>query len=176
MAKFCASCSTPLLEGAHFCIKCGILITEENSVEKFPEDAFDEEFIYDDEMLPDVELEDAIMEAEKEELSVGKFDPVSVGGFVGLTLLYSIPVVGLIVCIVMAFAAKKINTKNFARANVVLRLGSLLLTITAIITGLVLGALGFMYLEGEFTTEETVESYYEYSVDLDEQFNNLFGN
>lgn len=39
--------------------------------------------------------------------------------YFGLMLLFSIPVVGLIACIVMSFALKNKNTRNFARAALI---------------------------------------------------------
>ena len=48
-------------------------------------------------------------------------DCVSVGTYLWLTIVYSIPVVGLIISIVMAFAPQKSrNLTNFARAYMII--------------------------------------------------------
>ena len=56
------------------------------------------------------------------------------GSFFGLILLFSVPVVGFISAIVMAFAPKNKNIKNFARAALIW------LVIGALLLGLVIGA------------------------------------
>lgn len=43
----------------------------------------------------------------------------SVMSYFGLMLLFSIPVVGLIACIIMSFTLKNKNTRNFARAALI---------------------------------------------------------
>ena len=51
----------------------------------------------------------------------GRFGVAGVGAFLGLTILYAIPVIGWICCLVMACGAvKNQNLRNFARANLIL--------------------------------------------------------
>jgi hypothetical protein len=45
-----------------------------------------------------------------------EFEPISSWGYVGYTILFSFPVVGLIFLIVFAFSGKNINRRNFARS------------------------------------------------------------
>lgn len=49
----------------------------------------------------------------------GRYGVVGTGAFFGLMLLFAIPVVGWIACIVMAFASKNENIKHFARAMLI---------------------------------------------------------
>lgn len=49
----------------------------------------------------------------------GKYGVLSTGAFFGLILLFAIPVIGCIACIVMAFAPKNENLKHFARAMLI---------------------------------------------------------
>jgi hypothetical protein len=45
-----------------------------------------------------------------------KYAVMSTGSYIGHTLLFAIPVVGWLACIVMAFAAKNLNKRNYARS------------------------------------------------------------
>lgn len=57
--------------------------------------------------------------------------PVSTLKFLGLILLFSLPLVGWIICLVMAFAAKNANVRHFARASMIWILVTLILTVAA---------------------------------------------
>ncbi|MBQ3077400.1 MAG: hypothetical protein IJC43_06050, partial [Clostridia bacterium] len=61
-----------------------------------------------------------------------KYEPITTGGFVGLMLLMCIPILGQILMLVWAFAARKVNKRNFARA-------SLILFAVVLVLGLLLG-------------------------------------
>lgn len=45
-----------------------------------------------------------------------EYKPISMWGYFGYELLFSIPCIGLIVLIVLAVSAKNVNVKNFARS------------------------------------------------------------
>lgn len=45
-----------------------------------------------------------------------EYKPISMWGYFGYQLLFSIPCIGTIVLIVLAVSAKNVNVKNFARA------------------------------------------------------------
>ena len=45
-----------------------------------------------------------------------EYRPISAWGYVGYSLLYSIPLVGLIFLLVHTFSNKKINRRNYARS------------------------------------------------------------
>ena len=57
---------------------------------------------------------------------------VTTGAFFGLNLLFSLPAIGWIICLIMAFAPKNKNIKNFARSK-------LIWIIIAIILGVICG-------------------------------------
>ncbi len=57
---------------------------------------------------------------------------VTTGAFFGLNLLFSLPAIGWIICIIMSFAPKNKNIKNFARSK-------LIWIIIAIILGVICG-------------------------------------
>ncbi|MDR0293889.1 MAG: zinc ribbon domain-containing protein, partial [Oscillospiraceae bacterium] len=41
---------------------------------------------------------------------------IGVGGYIGMIILFMIPVAGWIACLIMSFAARNRNRRNFARA------------------------------------------------------------
>jgi heme/copper-type cytochrome/quinol oxidase subunit 2 len=49
----------------------------------------------------------------------GKYAAIGTGGFICMMILFAIPVVGWLACIIMAFAAKNRNRRSFARATLV---------------------------------------------------------
>lgn len=87
MSVKCPKCGGEAAEGERFCTLCG---------EPMPERT--------------APVQQTYVPAAK------KDGEVSTGGFFGLMLLYAIPVIGIIVCIIMAFADKNVTRKHFARA------------------------------------------------------------
>ena len=57
-----------------------------------------------------------------------RFDPVSTGAFFGYKLLYGIPVIGWILCLIFSFTQKNVNKRNFARATLISLILSLVIT------------------------------------------------
>ena len=45
-----------------------------------------------------------------------EYRPISMWGYFGYEILFSIPIVGFICLIIMALGAKNVNKKNFARS------------------------------------------------------------
>ena len=58
---------------------------------------------------------------------------VGTGAYFGLVFLFAIPLIGFIVCIIMTFAAKNKNIKNFAKATLIW------LIIGAVLSGVLFG-------------------------------------
>ena len=58
-----------------------------------------------------------------------KYAVVSTGGFFGFYILFAIPVVGWLICIIMAFTAKNLNRRNLARATLILLIIGIVLSI-----------------------------------------------
>jgi len=97
MSELCNSCGSELKECAEFCGQCGAKAEAEQEAE--------------------VIVKEEPKAVEKNE-SEGK-EPASLGAFFGLIVLFSIPVIGWIACIIMAFAPKNKNIKNYARAKLI---------------------------------------------------------
>jgi len=72
-----------------------------------------------------------------------EYTPISMWGYFGYELLFSIPLVGFILLVVFAITAKNVNLRNFARSYFCFLI--LILIFVAIIVGLIAGA-GAYYL------------------------------
>ena len=46
--------------------------------------------------------------------------PISTFGYIMLTILYTLPLIGLIALIMNAFSAKNVNVRNFSRAQFII--------------------------------------------------------
>lgn len=58
-----------------------------------------------------------------------KYKPVSAWGYIGYNILFGIPIVGLILAIVFAVSDKKINRRNYARAQIIIVIISIVLMV-----------------------------------------------
>ena len=72
------------------------------------------------------------------------FKPISAWGYVGYSILWSIPVIGWIILLCSAIGAKNKNVKNFARYPLCVLLLSLIIGVVAGIAGVVLNMLGIV--------------------------------
>lgn len=72
-----------------------------------------------------------------------QYKPISMWGYLGYELLFAIPLAGFIIVIVMSFAGKNQNVKNFARSYLLLILIALVI---AIVIMLVVGTSGLSAL------------------------------
>ena len=70
-----------------------------------------------------------------------EYKPISMWGYFGYEILFSIPVIGLICLIIMSFAAGNKNVKNFARSYFCLFIISLVLTVVLVAIALATGAI-----------------------------------
>jgi hypothetical protein len=59
----------------------------------------------------------------------GKYSVIGTGGFIVMMILFAIPVVGWLGCIIMAFAAKNRNRRSFARAMLVFLILGLVISV-----------------------------------------------
>ena len=68
---------------------------------------------------------------------------VTTGAFFGLNLLFSLPAIGWIICLIMSFAPKNKNIKNFARSKLIwIAIGIILGIIAGVIFSAVFKELG----------------------------------
>ena len=66
----------------------------------------------------------------------GNASVMGTGAFFGLMLLYSLPVIGLITCLIFAFSGSNLNRRNFSRAMLIFLVIALVL---AIVVGVMVG-------------------------------------
>ena len=68
-----------------------------------------------------------------------KYAPMSMGSYIGHSILFSIPVIGILACLFFAFASGNVNKKNYAKATLVFFI------IGLIISALIYFAFGWMF-------------------------------
>lgn len=96
MAKFCTHCGKELADGATFCTECGAKTNEPSPA---PQQQYTQ-YAPQPEQRP----------------QGGKYGVASTASFFWLMLLFSLPFIGWIFCIVFAFAPQNENIKHYARA------------------------------------------------------------
>lgn len=136
MKKFCTECGHDLPENVAFCTECGAKVESAEPQQVFqpePQPVFQPEPQPAFQPMPQVSYAPvpappAASEPQPKEKPADK--TVGTGTFFGLMLLFAIPVLGWLICLIMAFAAKNHNIRNFARA-----------TLIWVLIGLVLSAL-----------------------------------
>ena len=69
--------------------------------------------------------------------------PISPIGYIALSVLFCIPVAGLVFNIILASSAKNVNRRNFARACLVPVIAAIVLVIIGFIASAALGATEF---------------------------------
>lgn len=131
---FCKKCGAPLPKDSGFCTECGTPISPETpnaASQQVPGTSVP----YYSEPAP--AYASPVYDAPPPQSS--RYAVLGIGGFIGNMLLFAIPVVGWIICIVWACGGcRNENRKNHARAALILGLIGIAL---AIILGIVLGAM-----------------------------------
>ena len=64
-----------------------------------------------------------------------EYRPISTWGYIGYSILFCIPIVGIILTIVWAIGAKNFNLRNFARSRLII----IIISIAILVVGIVLG-------------------------------------
>ena len=115
MAKFCTECGAPLKDGSTFCSACGAKAPAEKKPEAAPETPAAPQPVYQTQQTYTP--------------SAPAAQPVSTAYYFWMMLLFAIPVVGLIVCLVTAFSGDDTSRKNFSRAVLIWILVAIVLSI-----------------------------------------------
>ena len=120
MAKFCTECGKEIREGVAFCAECGTKAPAD------PATATTETVTEAKETkveTPVVHTPPAQSYQAQQTYTQPAPDPTSkvvgTGAYFGLMLLFAIPIIGQIACLIMAFAPKNKNIKHFARAQLI---------------------------------------------------------
>ena len=122
MAKFCTECGKEIPAGVAFCTECGTkapadpVPTETQTVTEAATAKVETPVVH----TPPAQNN---YQAQQTYTPVPAADPtnkvVGTGAYFGLMLLFALPVIGFIACIIMAFAPKNKNIKHFARAMLI---------------------------------------------------------
>ncbi len=140
MARFCTECGKELPENITFCTECG---TKLEAVEPSPTS----------QPAPVInQAQPAYIPPAPMQDNTNKV--VGTGLYIGLMLLFALPLIGFIACIIMAFTAKNKNIKNYARATLIwmiiaLVLSIILIVIVSLLTNTLVGYLNQM-TDGQF--------------------------
>lgn len=125
----CSHCGAPQEGDLHFCTHCGQSLME-NGVPMQPAHIMPASPVYPTMQIPE------------------DHKPISAWGYLGYTLLYCIPIVGLICLLIFGFGGtKNINVRNYARSYGIIYLISAILSVLYIVLivvlfGSLLAALG----------------------------------
>lgn len=128
MAIKCGFCGNENADNAEYCTVCGKQLPKQvtqNNETAQPQNNFVQQ-------QPPVYTQPPVYEQPVHYGSEGN-GIVSMWAYLGLIVLFSIPLVGLIAAIVMSFVPENKNLKNFARANLVLAIISFMIAVLVIV-------------------------------------------
>lgn len=121
----CPKCGAAVLPGALFCTECGTKLTEEQKTTQ--EQARTQE--QKTAQSPAYSYIPPVIQGDP-----AANDAVGVGAFFWLSVLFSVPVVGLLACLLVSFVPRRKSLKNFGRASLIRAVIGLLLSGIAALT------------------------------------------
>ncbi len=129
----CKNCNAENQENAVFCCSCGARLSEEIAEPvAVPETASEPELATAPAPAP------APVQKENKIKIPSEYNPVSAWGFVGLQILYSIPIVGLVFLLIHTFSSSNLSRRNFARSIWCWLLLAVIISLISLIVFLVL--------------------------------------
>ena len=157
MAKFCTSCGAALDEDKKFCIECGAPLTTAAAAEPAASPPPQPRPVPAAPVVSAAPVAAVSLAGETIPGKDSKYEPITTGGFIGITLLMCIPVIGFILMIVWACGGcRKINKRNLARATLIMAVIGL---VVSLVLGLALrGAIKKIAKEAGITFDGTSQS------------------
>jgi amino acid transporter len=131
---FCTECGANVPDGIKFCTECGKPMSAPIPVMAAPAGAYAAQPAQPVQQQPQP-IPPPMYAAQQAPVSqpmpaAGTDAAVSTWGYIGMLILFSLPLVGWIACIVMAGVAKNKNRRNLAKAMLVLLVIGVILSIT----------------------------------------------
>lgn len=161
MAKFCAECGASLKEDATFCSACGAKVP----ADKKPEPDAETQILSQPQTTSGEQTQTPPKQTYQQQTYQTTYQPsqpyfaptytqpavqpVSTAYYFWMMLLFAIPVVGLIVCLVTAFSGDDTSRKNFSRAVLIWILVAIVLSI---IVAIAIAALGGSFMNIMFNS------------------------
>ena len=116
MAKFCTQCGSEIRDGIAFCTNCGAKVEQDIPTPRVMPEMQPATRPVPQPAAPPAPQYTPAPQA-KTEIPTDK--TVSTGTFFGLMFLFSLPILGWLICLIMAFASKNKNIKHYARAMLI---------------------------------------------------------
>ena len=150
MAKFCTGCGMELTDGLMFCTGCGTKVPEGAPAEA---PAVKEEIPAEEKVVKEPVMVQAQPEQQQQYIppQQQQYTPpmqalqqeenhsASTAHFFWMMLVYALPLIGWIICIIMAFAPKNESKKHFARAILIWGIVGIVISIIGLIILSLLG-------------------------------------
>ena len=148
MAKFCTGCGMELTDGLMFCTGCGTKVPEDAPVEA---PAVKEEILAEEKVVKEPVTVQEQPEQQQPPPQQTAYTPpmqalqqaenhsASTAHFFWMMLVYALPLIGWIICIIMAFAPKNESKKHFARAILIWGIVGIVISIIGLIILSLLG-------------------------------------
>jgi len=151
MTRFCLNCGSPVEENSTFCTACGTAMeaapaaTQTQPAAAPPQQAASP---YQQDTKQQYQQQQSYQQAAPQytqsnyaaEMPPAKgsiYEPISVLGYIGISLLMCIPIVGIVLALYWAFKSKKVNRRNFARAMLIMMVVAMIISL---IFGFIIGA------------------------------------
>ncbi len=153
MAKFCTGCGKELADGVMFCTGCGTRAPEGTpaqaevvkeaapaNAEVIKERVAVQEQKPQQQYVPPQQTQQQYQPQQPQQaIQPTEKHSASTAHFFWMMLVYSLPLIGWLICIIMAFAPKNESKKHFARAILIWGIVGIVISITGLIIAALLG-------------------------------------
>ena len=163
MPNFCTKCGKEIENGKAFCSSCGTPIKTSNNIQENSNTIQN--------INPQPQFNQTASNIENTiNTEIEKYDVVKTSYYFWMMLLYAIPIIGWLICIITIFATKNKSKKNFSKAILIWLIVGL---IFSLIISLVIGWVGnkiknyILDATGEYNIVENMQD-----LDLDEYLKN----
>ncbi len=153
MAKFCTGCGKELADGLMFCTECGTKVPESAPAEA---SAVKEEIPVQAEVIKEpvtvqaeppkqyippqnTQTQQLSQQPPMQASQPAENHSASTAHFFWMMLVYSLPLIGWLICIIMAFAPRNESKKHFARAILIWGIVGIVISIIGLIIMSLLG-------------------------------------